>query len=257
MCMPSLHEVQHRFKQGVLNEDPAFHVYIKKNKRLHPERLLQVYRNNYYISLTEALENIYPLTQKLVGKDFFAATAKAYIRCYPSISGDLHEFGGQLSRFLDDFPPTQTLPYLPEIAQMEWAGHQAYHAEESPVVDWQILAKIPEESYGKIKLQLTAACHLFAFKFPVLAIRDFCYEPHSEHLNLDSNGEYVLVTRRNMQIYFEKLTAGEYVLLLALQQGRHMQEACCMAIDTESTVDINIFLQKHFMAGTFQKIDWS
>ncbi|WP_081726638.1 putative DNA-binding domain-containing protein [Legionella oakridgensis] len=43
---------------------------------MHPERLLQVYRNNYYISLTEALENIYPLTQKLVGKDFLQPQPK-------------------------------------------------------------------------------------------------------------------------------------------------------------------------------------
>ena len=99
------------------------------------DRRLQVYRNNVFVSLLQALADVYPVLVRLVGRDYFDQAARRFVREHPSRSGNLHDFGSELPGFLGRLPEAASLPYLPDVAALEWAWHEAFHAGDAPALE--------------------------------------------------------------------------------------------------------------------------
>lgn len=97
------------------------------------QRRLAVYRANGIANACNALRAHYPVVEQVVGVEFFAALARAYWQAHPSASGDLGDYGAAFADFLAQFEPTHTLPYLPDLACVEWAVHGADTAADAPV----------------------------------------------------------------------------------------------------------------------------
>ncbi len=210
---------------------------------------LQIYRNNSLVTLTESLKNIYPAILRLVGEDFFNATAKKFIVETPPVNGDLHEFGGNFADFLDKFIPAQTMPYLPSVAHLEWARHQTYYAASSTVLDITRLKSVPQEKYGFIKFKLHPSHRLLEFSFPILEIWQMCQEQNTPEYSIDLSlgGQKILVIRPGLSVDMLKLTPGEFALLSALSTGEEFAEACVLALTAEPDLCIDHYLQKHLL----------
>lgn len=97
-------------------------------------RRFAVYRNNVAHSLSEALARRFPAVQRLVGETFFKAMAKEFISAHPPRSPVLQEWGGEMPGFLEGFPPVASLPYLADVARVEWARGCAYHAADARAI---------------------------------------------------------------------------------------------------------------------------
>ena len=95
--MQTLRELQHDFITALFDERNERAYAGICNGRFNGARLLQVYRNNIFISLTAALAAVYPVVQRLVGEGFFKYAADAFIRAHPPASGNLHDFGAGLA----------------------------------------------------------------------------------------------------------------------------------------------------------------
>ena len=90
-----------------------------------PPRGVEVYRNNFRGNLHDTLETAYPVIVQLVGSDFFKWLARKFIEQYPSRSGNLHCYGSEMADFLVHLAAVRHLPYLPDMARLEWACHRA------------------------------------------------------------------------------------------------------------------------------------
>ncbi|MEI4487568.1 DNA-binding domain-containing protein [Frigidibacter sp. MR17.14] len=90
-----------------------------------------VYRNNVAHSLKAALARRYPVVERLVGLEFFAAMASLFIANHPPMTPVLQEWGQDFAGFLAQFPPVAGLPYLPDVARLEWLRGEAYHAADA------------------------------------------------------------------------------------------------------------------------------
>ena len=77
------------------------------------------------------LAGAYPIVAKIVGESFFEGLAREYLRRFPSASGDLNEYGASLAQFVAAFPHTGDLPYLADVARMEWLAHRAHYAADA------------------------------------------------------------------------------------------------------------------------------
>ncbi len=91
---------------------------------------LGIYRHNWRHNLRAALQGAYPVLVQVVGEAFFRYLAARFMEDQPSGSGNLHDYGSALPEFLERFAPAQSLPYLPDLARLEWACHRAYFAED-------------------------------------------------------------------------------------------------------------------------------
>jgi hypothetical protein len=126
-AMPALETVQSRMHKALLvdAECPFDDILGGKASRF------QIHKRHFAHSLTSALEKTFPATVNLVDARFFANAADAFIRAHPPKSPCLFEYGAELPGLIDRFPACAELPYLSDVARMEWAIHEIFHADEA------------------------------------------------------------------------------------------------------------------------------
>ncbi|NJN47973.1 MAG: DUF2063 domain-containing protein [Candidatus Competibacteraceae bacterium] len=237
--------------------NPSFSVHVRHHDGLSAEHRLGVYRNNTVANFTDALQLTYPVVQRLVGDRFFRYAAAQYIGQTPSTSGDLQEYGDTFADFLRTFKPAAGLPYLPDVASLEWAYEQVFYAAEPDPLDTLALSRVPEERYGELRFTLNPASRLMASVYPVLRI----WQVNQDHfegdqsVNLDSGGVQLLVIRRHLNVEIHPLTEGEYVLLQALADNLDFTTACEQALERQPDFNLPASFQHHVAQGTL--IDFS
>lgn len=96
-----------------------------------PARRFGVHRNNVIVSLVEALADSFPVVRSLVGADFFHAMAREFIHRSPPRSPVLAWYGAEFAEFVAGFPPAAALPYLPDVARLEWLRVEAWQAADA------------------------------------------------------------------------------------------------------------------------------
>src|ERR1700756_5166315 len=109
-----------------------------------------VYRNNVTVSLIDALVAIYPAVQRITGTDFFRAMARFHVRATPPTSPLLFEYGRHFPAFIQSYEYAQDLPWLADVARIERAWLDAYHAADAPPLPTAALAEGPPERLGGI-----------------------------------------------------------------------------------------------------------
>lgn len=90
-----------------------------------------VYRNNFAITLRNALRTTFPAVERLVGEEFFSALAFVFAESHPPRSPIMSSFGLTFSSFLENIEALSDFPYLADVARIEFARVQAYHAADA------------------------------------------------------------------------------------------------------------------------------
>ena len=185
-----------------------------------------VYRNNVAVSLTEALQTAFPVVRKLVGEAFFAAMAGAFLRDHPPQSRIMMLYGDALADFLTVFPPVAHLAYLPDVARLEQALRESYHAADAPAIAPDVLAAMPEATLLLARLTLAPALRLIRSPWPIHAI----WRANSAGGPAPQPGaEDLLVLRPDLDPAPHLLPPGGGALVAALLAGATLAEALAAA----------------------------
>lgn len=96
-----------------------------------PSVRLDVYRNNVVSSLVEALADTFPVVRAVVGDAPFRALAAGHVRAHPPRSPALAHYGSGFATWLVDAEGLAAQPWLPDLARLEFARVQAFHAAEA------------------------------------------------------------------------------------------------------------------------------
>lgn len=182
-----------------------------------------VYRNNVVVSLTEALQSSFPVVQKLVGPEFFIAMVGLFIRQHPPSSPLLMFYGDALPAFLAGFPPARDLGYLPDIARLELALRQSYHAADAVPVTGAALAAVAPEALASLRITLTPATRLIRSAWPIHDIWRFNMEPDAPKPVMQAQD--VLILRPAFDPLPHLLHPRAATLLAALAEGMSLGEA--------------------------------
>jgi hypothetical protein len=175
-----------------------------------------VYRASFQANLCNALRDTYPVVNRLVGEDYFDQVAHAYLRAHPSRSSDLHEFGAHFATFIAALDSAGDLPYLPDVARLEWLAHQAFHAADAESLKLAALAGLPSESYGS--LCLLPCVRVMRSAFPVHRIWQVNQESWAGDVavRLEEGGVRLTVTREGPDIVLLPMEAEAHELACAL-----------------------------------------
>jgi len=252
--MPSLREVQQAVQYAITGDSTAAVPMVRANG-IDPGRRLAIYRNNMLANLGGALRAVYPAIERLVGKQFFDLAARRYIDAHPSANGDIHHYGDRFGRFLASFEPAQELPYLEDVAAIEWAYHEVFHAADAGGFQLADLATVPEPLQPTLRFTLNPACRLLQSRYPVIRIwqagrRET--EP-AETIRLDDGGDRALVLRRGDHVEVQGLTQGEYLWLSALQGGAELVAASEHALAVDTSFDLGRALHRHVTQQTMTR----
>ncbi|TVP73580.1 MAG: DUF2063 domain-containing protein [Rhodobacteraceae bacterium] len=176
----------------------------------------KVYRNNVQASLTRALAAAFPVTEQLVGAEFFAALARVFIATSPPRSPVLLHWGADFAAFLAQFPPVTHLPYLPDVARLEHLRGQATHAADAmPVAPDALRTDTPEA----LRLMLHPSVALFTAPMPAVQIWR-AHQPDARRAPLTAGPDHALVARRpDFRVIIEPLDTDTHAVLTALRQG--------------------------------------
>ena len=192
-----------------------------------------VYHNNILSNHIRALRDIYPLIEKLVGKECFHTAAAQYTHQHPSQQSDLHEFGNQFNLFLAKYKPTQPLAYLPEVAKLEWACHSIFFAVDHPHLDIAAFNQVTSEQQDHLHLHLHPASQLLAFNYPVTRIAKLCHGEIDGNVHLDEPGDYLLVIRPQLEVQTLVLSMGEFTFLEAIKNDLPLLKAYETALQVD------------------------
>jgi hypothetical protein len=247
----SLREIQSAFASAMLSQSGETLSAAICSRGLPGEQRLQVYRNNVFLSFEQALADVYPVIRRLVGDEFFRQLARRFIREYPSRSGNLHEFGSELALLLNGLKEAVELPYLPDVAALEWAYHEVFHAAESEPLDVRGLARVNAYEQERLRFALARAARLVASCFPVMQIWEANQDGalSSAAISLDAGGDWLLVQRRGLSRIIERLTPGEFALLSALAADAPLAEACEAAVCADPEVELSATMQRFVSRG--------
>jgi hypothetical protein len=122
--MPTLREYQHAIAAALVSGDTDSAAALIDDHR-PPRDRLNVHRNTMLGALTNALVLTFPAVQVLVGTAFFSQTARVFIQAEPPRAPLLSSYGGFFSDFLANYEPVRDLPYLVDVARLEWAVEYA------------------------------------------------------------------------------------------------------------------------------------
>jgi hypothetical protein len=255
----SLRELQRAFARALTEPPSPQAAALVVAAGIPAERRLQVYRNNFLVTLQGALAAVYPVVRRLVGEGFFDHVARRYAREVPSTAGDIHAYGASFPLYLAQLPQTQGLPYLPDVARLEWTYHRVFHAADAHALGMECLANVPAERWSSLRLAVSPASDLLRSPYPVLRIWQVNQEDwHGEQtVHLDAGGDDVLVLRQGSGVELLALQPGELELLAALTNGTPLEQALDAALAVAPAFDLGVSLEKHFRLGTFVGLDFS
>jgi Putative DNA-binding domain len=211
-----------------------------------------VYRNNVVVGLTEALQANFPAVGRLVGEEFFRAMAQAYVVAEPPVSPILLDYGAGFPDFIAQFEPAQSLPYLSDVARIERAWTEAYHAAEAVPLLAETLANIPNDRIASARLTVHPSLRIVRSQFPALTIwRMNVDDGVPSPVDVNADGEDALVMRAEADVEVRSLPAGGAEFLTALADGKTLTEATKWAVNAEMHFDLSGNLAALIDAGAF------
>ena len=185
-----------------------------------------IYRNNVLSACTQALADTFPVCQALVGEAFFSALALAFAQQHLPRSRRLAFYGQGFAAFVHQFPPAQTLPYLADVAQLEMARVQAYHAADAEGVSPERLqaAMHPDADLPAWRFALHPSLHLIDSPMAVLSLWQAHQQDAAQRDDLLAtidvhHPECAAVFRSGDAVLCLPVSAADVALLRGLQAG--------------------------------------
>lgn len=248
--MSRLSELQTGFADALLTPEAPPPTGVHGPTATLPVKRYNVYRNNLVASLIQVLEARYPVVRRLVGDDFFRGLGRLYVEAHLPRSPVLAEFGGVLPVFLESFAPAQELPYLADIARLEWAQHLAYHAADALPLAPGDLASVAAATIPRLRFTLHPSAGVVASPFPIVSIwetnrRDDEVEP----IRLDQGPETALIVRPALDVETRKAPPGTEAFVDALGKGLTLTEAAGYARARNDHFNVQMVLATVIEAG--------
>lgn len=218
------------------------------------KRRYNVYRNNVTVSLINALAAAFPATQRITGTDFFRAMARFHVRATPPASPLLFEYGRDFPDFIERYEYAQSMPWLADVARIERAWLDAYHAADAEPLVPQALASIAAERLADTVLTPHSATRVVRSHFPAVTI--FAANRSADPVGriAATEPEDALVTRPALEVMVRHLPSGGAIFLTRLIQGEPLGVAAAAALADCPAFDLPGNIAGMLAAGAFTAI---
>jgi hypothetical protein len=188
-------------------------------------RRFSVYRNNVAVGLIGALEARYPVARRIVGSNIFRALARSFAYARRPPSPVMIAYGDDFPEFLAEAGAALDPPYLAEVAALENAWVEAYHAEDAKAAGLGDLAALAPAELPGAQVEFHPAVRLLRFAAPAASI----WAAHQgdakpvtpQHWQV----EEALVVRPDADVAVHILPPGGYAFAARLREGATLTDA--------------------------------
>ncbi|MEL7367178.1 MAG: DNA-binding domain-containing protein [Pseudomonadota bacterium] len=191
---------------------------------------MQIYRNNFIVSLREVLSATYPMVEALLGEECFEQMARQHVLTYPLEEGNVAHYGEGFQDTIMQFSQViAQAPYSPEVARFEWhidLARQAQYkqsnaAELKPLA---LLGGVSEEQQPALILHLKKGCRSFDSSYAVFDLFGAIQTGQFEQLNINQLQQGVISIQANGEALCHALDADVFQLLRCLEQKLSLSE---------------------------------
>ena len=243
-----LKRLQQKFLVALFDPQPELTITatIVSTPKLTASQRLRIYRNSILGNKIKSLQGIYPVCERLVGTEFFTAMAELYCLQTSASSPDLNHYGDDFADFIANFKPIAALPYLADIAHLEWAWHQAFNGPPANAMDWNALLAIDEKTLPRLSFQLPEKCSLLQSSYPVLRIwqtNQTNFDGDS-NISLDEGPNYLVIWRKEFEVRIEQCSISQWSCLKWFQDGLHLDQVCDLVQGLQPAGEVTTLLSE-------------
>lgn len=207
-----------------------------------------VHRNTVVHGLIEALGDLYPAVQRVAGAAVFAGLAREFIRWQAPEHSVLLRYGTGFADFIEREVPRPDSPFLADLARLELAWHEAYHAADAAPLEAAALQGLAADRLPTLRLALHPSGRLLQSRHPVDRIWA-ALQPGADVSEAPATGAAsLLVIRPLLAVEIRSFAPPDYAFIEALSHGRTLVEAYETA---GPGVDHQRLLADLMLGGTF------
>ena len=245
----SLSDLQSQFAKALHYQASGEECHILSDVFSADERM-QIYRNNFIMSLSEVLEATYAMVYALVGEECFSQLARQHVLKRPLKAGDVTYYGEYFSDTIEQFPAVvEAAPYAAEVARFEWHIDMAQQQQGCVLVQTSLLplakiAQVDPEQQSAIHLHLLPGVIPFHSNYAVFALQKAIETNQFDQLDL-SQAEYgVICCTAQGTTWTQSVDSGPFELLQHLHSGSTLGE-----IPAEYLQHLNQLVESNLVAG--------
>lgn len=265
--LPRLSNLQ-TWMRGVLTSPHGVSAALKTSKKyLHiigetkdvsREKRLSIYGDGYFARLIDVLGANYSSVKNVIGNDLFEDLIRRYLIKHPSTFRSIDDVGDKLSIFLKSDRLLKKYKFLPELAEIEWAAHQSFFADDIPGFSSTELKSIPQKNWPKIKFKLDPSVKLLKFNWPVDRLwRDDGKWSRKKIRAIKKESLFILVIRLpNKLVRVPRINAIQYELLKQFQKNKNLGSALLYISKNHKSesLPIRTWFEDWCQDGVFKKI---
>ena len=215
-----------------------------------------VYRNTVMKSCIDALQANFPSVTRLVGEEWFRATAAIYARRDPPRVPMLLEYGAGFADFLVRFEPAVDLPYLPAVARLDRFWSESHVARDEAPLRAEALAGFDPAQLGGRVLRPHAAARWAWFDVPAYAI--WSRNRGESRIDADEpeiawHSDGALIVRPGDAVDWRELDEAGCAFLDACAAGRTLAQAAEAAISVSPAADLAALMARLLDAGALAR----
>jgi hypothetical protein len=242
------------FSAALLDPDLATPTVVAGPKSKAAVKRYNVYRNNVTVSLINALAAAFPSTLRITGVDFFRAVARFYLRATPPRSPLLFDYGRDFPDFIERYEYAQSVPWLADVARIERAWLDAYHAADVQPLMPHDFAAIPAAWLVNTVLKPHPATRVIRSRFSAVTIFTASRTDGPASRVEAVEPEDALVTRPAMEVEVRRLPPGGAIFLSRLMTGESLGAAASAALSESPSFDLPANIRGLLEAGAFTTI---
>lgn len=218
-----------------------------------PSRGVAVYRNARLAILRNTLAGAYPVCRALVGDDCFDAIVRDTLAVQASISPNLHRYGDALPDVIAHSPLADSVPYLADVARLEWRVHWAHYAPDAhaAVPNANALGMLLAQPAQTIHAGLIGGAWWVASPWPIVSIWR-AHQPDAAialcDIDLASN-EAAVVTVRDHRVVVLDLDTSTAAFLASCEATPSLQAALTQTLAVQAGFDLSACLAGLYRAG--------
>jgi hypothetical protein len=170
---PSLDDLQRR---GVVSDATLAEVFVGDDRLSAVDRV-DIYANMYFYRLLDCLREDFPRVEAALGGERFHNLVTDYLLHHPSRHPSLRYLGESMPEFIRSHAIASEVPYVTDLARLEWGRVEAFDAPDVRPMTREDLARLPQERAGEVRMTLVPALGLYRFDYDVYKIWRDLKEP--------------------------------------------------------------------------------
>ncbi|NKD76220.1 DUF2063 domain-containing protein [Haematospirillum sp. H1815] len=239
---PSWADLQSYFAKVLLGQNDTLH---------HLDEWLEgpglsVHRNTILFGQLDAMAAVFPAVRRLVGADCFQGLVRAFFRAHPVHVPCLVDAGEGFPAFLGGQESLSAMPWLVDVAALEWECHRVSRHAESPNLDPASLSGLNPAFIDDLVFVPRAASCLFSSLWPVNTIRLAnmvpCADQDVATVSLGDGPEFLLLVRPGSKVLVEHIGQPGSVFLQRCFSGERFGQAASGTLALHPDFDLQAFL---------------